>query len=396
VNSTIGFRSLSWQTSSSSSGNLHVNGLPVKLRGFCNHENFGGVGAALPMRVDLLRVQQLRGVGGNAWRTSHNPPEPQLLDVADRLGLLVLDENRVLATWENCEDCREVCACVCVCVCVCVCACVSVCLCVCVCLPVYGLARACVCARVPVCLICLLVLLGLLLLLLLLPPSPLPHGQVPYYQGDIPAEAALLARRDRLHASVAWCVCVCVVCVCVCVCMACVWRVCHTQLAATAACSSWYKQQQLLLLPVHAVVLGPRKSCVNNAVVGLVELECRSRRNATLQNQTLDVHLHCTRAYLCMHTRLCACVLACVHACTHACMCIRTRSRALWWRRWWYDGARVIVLVRFRFRYSLCNEFGCSNGSLLVNDTASQCYNAIHEVDASRAITGNQGWQVSE
>lgn len=38
----------------------------------------------------------------NAWRTSHNPPEPVLLDIADRLGIIVLDENRVLATKENC------------------------------------------------------------------------------------------------------------------------------------------------------------------------------------------------------------------------------------------------------------------------------------------------------
>ena len=52
-----------------------VNGDAVKMRGFCNHENFAGVGAAVPPRVDLLRVQQLRGVGGNSWRTSHNPPE---------------------------------------------------------------------------------------------------------------------------------------------------------------------------------------------------------------------------------------------------------------------------------------------------------------------------------
>ena len=65
------------------------------MRGFCNHESFTGIGAAIPPRVDLFRVQQMRGVGGNAWRTSHNPPEPALLDVADRLGVLVLDENRV-------------------------------------------------------------------------------------------------------------------------------------------------------------------------------------------------------------------------------------------------------------------------------------------------------------
>jgi beta-galactosidase/beta-glucuronidase len=87
---------------------LVLNEQNVKMRGACNHESFTGVGAALPERIDLLRVQQMRGVGMNAWRTSHNPPEPALLHIADRLGILVLDENRVLATNTNCEGCGNV------------------------------------------------------------------------------------------------------------------------------------------------------------------------------------------------------------------------------------------------------------------------------------------------
>lgn len=98
VNTTVGIRELTWD----SADGLHVNEQRVKMRGFCNHESFAGVGAAIPPRIDLLRVQQMRGVGGNAWRTSHNPPEPALLDVTDRLGVLVLDENRVFATTTNC------------------------------------------------------------------------------------------------------------------------------------------------------------------------------------------------------------------------------------------------------------------------------------------------------
>ena len=69
----------------------------VKIRGFCNHNNFAGVGMAVPDHVNLARVQTLRGLGGNAWRMSHNPPDPALLDMMDRLGVLVLDENR----WFN-------------------------------------------------------------------------------------------------------------------------------------------------------------------------------------------------------------------------------------------------------------------------------------------------------
>jgi hypothetical protein len=87
---------------------LQVNEQAIKMRGACNHESFAGVGGALAPRVDLLRVQQMRGVGMNAWRTSHNPPEPVLLDITDRLGVLVLDENRVLATRDNCDGCPNV------------------------------------------------------------------------------------------------------------------------------------------------------------------------------------------------------------------------------------------------------------------------------------------------
>lgn len=94
VNSTIGIHQLFW----SAKDGLNVNSQPVKLRGICNHESFAGVGAAIPPRVELLRVQQMRVLGGNAWRTSHNPPEPGLLDITDRLGIAVLDENRVLTT----------------------------------------------------------------------------------------------------------------------------------------------------------------------------------------------------------------------------------------------------------------------------------------------------------
>ena len=86
VNTTVGIRSAVW----SASTGFSLNGAAVKMRGFCNHENFGALGAAMYPRVDLLRVQQLRGVGGNAWRTSHNAPEPWLLDITDRLGVLVM------------------------------------------------------------------------------------------------------------------------------------------------------------------------------------------------------------------------------------------------------------------------------------------------------------------
>jgi beta-galactosidase len=65
MNASVGVRAVAWD----SDHGLLVNGQRVKMRGYCNHESWGGVGAAVPDRVDLLRVQQVRGMGGNAWRT---------------------------------------------------------------------------------------------------------------------------------------------------------------------------------------------------------------------------------------------------------------------------------------------------------------------------------------
>eukprot|EP00051_Salpingoeca_urceolata_P004109 m.62678 g.62678 ORF g.62678 m.62678 type:complete len:996 (-) comp13376_c0_seq3:134-3121(-) len=73
---------------------LLINNQHVKARGFCDHSNFGGMGSAVPDRVNLFRTQMLRSVGGNAWRMAHNPPIPARLDFTDALGVVVMDENR--------------------------------------------------------------------------------------------------------------------------------------------------------------------------------------------------------------------------------------------------------------------------------------------------------------
>jgi hypothetical protein len=66
-----------------------------KWRGFCDHDNFAVVGTAVPDRVKLFRAQMSRAVGGNSRRTSHNPPDPIMLSIYDRLGMLVMDETRI-------------------------------------------------------------------------------------------------------------------------------------------------------------------------------------------------------------------------------------------------------------------------------------------------------------
>jgi beta-galactosidase len=75
-----------------------LNGEPYELKGTCNHQDHAGVGSALPDRVQYFRIARLKEMGCNAYRTSHNPPTPELLQACDRLGILVMDENRLLGS----------------------------------------------------------------------------------------------------------------------------------------------------------------------------------------------------------------------------------------------------------------------------------------------------------
>ncbi len=80
---------------------FYLNGKPTKLKGVCNHQDHAGVGMAIPYRLQEWRVEQLKKMGCNAIRTSHNPPTPALLDICDRLGVMVMSENRLLGTSEE-------------------------------------------------------------------------------------------------------------------------------------------------------------------------------------------------------------------------------------------------------------------------------------------------------
>ncbi|HNY42797.1 MAG TPA: beta-galactosidase GalA, partial [Bryobacteraceae bacterium] len=75
-----------------------LNGKPVKVKGTCNHQDHAGVGVALPDALQYFRVRKLQEMGCNGIRTSHNPPTPELLDACDELGMLVLDETRMLSS----------------------------------------------------------------------------------------------------------------------------------------------------------------------------------------------------------------------------------------------------------------------------------------------------------
>jgi beta-galactosidase len=69
-----------------------LNGEREQIRGVCLHHDLGALGAALNTRALQRQLQLLKDMGCNAIRTSHNPPAPELLDLCDRMGLVVMDE----------------------------------------------------------------------------------------------------------------------------------------------------------------------------------------------------------------------------------------------------------------------------------------------------------------
>ena len=78
-----------------------LNGKPLKLKGVNLHQDHAGVGAAIPDALQAWRIKQLKKMGCNAYRASHNPMTPALLDVCDREGILVIDENRLTGINEE-------------------------------------------------------------------------------------------------------------------------------------------------------------------------------------------------------------------------------------------------------------------------------------------------------
>lgn len=76
-----------------------LNGEHVRLNGVCDHADLGALGTAINTRALQRQIQILQQMGCNAIRTSHNPPAPELLDLCDRMGMLVMDES--FDCWER-------------------------------------------------------------------------------------------------------------------------------------------------------------------------------------------------------------------------------------------------------------------------------------------------------
>ena len=69
-----------------------LNGRRMPIQGVCDHHDLGALGTAINTRALERQVELLKEMGCNAIRTSHNPPAPELLDICDRLGVMVMDE----------------------------------------------------------------------------------------------------------------------------------------------------------------------------------------------------------------------------------------------------------------------------------------------------------------
>lgn len=92
---TIGFRTIELTTDRG----LFLNGQPVKIHGVCEHHDFGCLGAAFSTAAMARKIRLLKEMGVNAIRTSHNMPAPELMELADRMGMLVLSE--AFDMWER-------------------------------------------------------------------------------------------------------------------------------------------------------------------------------------------------------------------------------------------------------------------------------------------------------
>ncbi|HTE01410.1 MAG TPA: beta-galactosidase GalB [Mucilaginibacter sp.] len=76
-----------------------LNGKPMKILGVCDHHDLGSLGAAINTRALQRQLEILKAMGCNGIRTSHNPPAPELLDLCDKMGFIVMDE--AFDCWER-------------------------------------------------------------------------------------------------------------------------------------------------------------------------------------------------------------------------------------------------------------------------------------------------------
>jgi len=80
---------------------VFLNGKLCPVKGTCNHQDFAGIGVAVPDKINWYKIKVLKETGSNAYRCTHHMPTPEVLDMCDSIGMLVLDENRHLSSSED-------------------------------------------------------------------------------------------------------------------------------------------------------------------------------------------------------------------------------------------------------------------------------------------------------
>lgn len=84
----FGFRDIEWKPLTG----MWIDGENVKLRGVCNHQDAGAFGAGVPDKILRFRLEQLKAMGVNCIRVSHNPQTPIFYELCDEIGMFVMDE----------------------------------------------------------------------------------------------------------------------------------------------------------------------------------------------------------------------------------------------------------------------------------------------------------------
>lgn len=95
VDTIIGFRTIEFTTDKG----FFLNGRYIKIKGVCQHHDLGSLGAAFHKAAARRQLDVLRRMGVNAIRTAHNPPAPELMELCDEMGFLVMSE--LTDIWRN-------------------------------------------------------------------------------------------------------------------------------------------------------------------------------------------------------------------------------------------------------------------------------------------------------
>ena len=93
----VGLRTVRWEKEKG----MLLNDEPCRIKGICCHQDHGGVGAALTKEIMEYRLSRLKELGVNAYRCAHHPPSESFLELCDRMGMLVMVENRHFSVSED-------------------------------------------------------------------------------------------------------------------------------------------------------------------------------------------------------------------------------------------------------------------------------------------------------